>query len=319
MRNGMSAFIHACFASVDKGPKLGDLSGIENVHSFVTLAEELNFRRTAQRLNLDQSALSRRIQKLESALGFRLLERTTREVTLTQAGRSFYEDNAHLLRRYEDSVGTARRIAEGKSGSLSVAYMAFAATELMPAAVSRFRQHHPHVDLRIRYIRTQGQKIALANDEVDVGYMIGPFDHAEFHTLPLSCEPLYVVTPRNHALLRLPFVTPAALADQELILGDTHEWDEYRWRLNSLFSAEGISLNVTLEASNTLALIGLVAAGLGVTIYPESLLGFLGRNVETRQIMHPQFRSRTMLVWKRSNRARQVLDFVAVARLAGAS
>lgn len=295
---------------------MADLLGIEAVHSFITLAEELNFRRTAERLNLDQSALSRRIQKLESTLGFRLLERTTREVRLTQAGRSFYEDNAGLLRRYESSVQVARRIAEGKLGALSVGYMAFAATELMPAAVARFRRAHPHVDLKIRYIRTQGQKIALAHDEIDLGYMIGPFDHSEYHSLTLTVEPLYVVTPRGHALLRLPVVTPADLADQDIILGDSQEWDEYRWRLNELFSAEGISLNIALEASNTLAILGLVAAGLGVTIYPESLIAFLGRNVEVRPIMHPLFRTRTILVWKRSNRSRQVRDFVELARLA---
>lgn len=297
---------------------MADHSGIENVHSFITLAQELSFRRAAERLNLDQSALSRRIQKLEAALGFRLLERTTREVRLTQAGRSFYEDNTHLLRGYEGAVQQARRIAEGKSGTLNIGYMAFAATELMPAAVSRFRKAHPDVDLKIRYIRTQGQKLALANDEIDLGYMIGPFDHPDYHSVTLSNEPLYVVTPRNHALLRLPFVTPADIAGQDIILGDTQEWEEYRWRLGSLFSAEGVELRIAIEASNTLALLGLVAAGLGLTIYPESLIGFLGGSVEARPIVHPRFRSRTVLAWKRSNRSLQVRDFVALARLSGA-
>lgn len=296
---------------------MSDHSGIENVHSFVTLAQELSFRRASERLHLDQSALSRRIQKLEATLGFRLLERTTREVRLTQAGRSFYDDNADLLRDYACSIQQARRIAEGKLGALNVGYMAFAATELMPAAVARFRQAHPEVELKIRYIRTQGQKIALANDEIDLGYMIGPFDHADYHSLTLSLEPLYVVTPRNHALLRLAVVTPADLAGQDIILGDTHEWEEYRWRLANLFSAEGISLNIAIEASNTLALLGLVASGLGVTVYPESLIGFLGRSAEVRPIIHPQFRISTVLAWKRSNRSRQVHEFVEVAKLAG--
>lgn len=294
---------------------MSGLNGIENLHSFLVLAEELSFRRTAERLHLDQSALSRRIQKLESTLGIRLLERTTREVALTQAGRSFYEDNAQLMRGYAASVDQARRIAKGKSGSLKVGYMSFAATELMPAAVAGFRSQHPHVDLIIRYIRTQGQKIALANNEIDIGYMIGPFDHADYHVRQLTCEPLYVVTPRNHALLHLSIVTPADLRGHEVILGDMREWDEYRWRLDNLFSAEGISLNIALEASNALALIGLVAAGLGVTIYPESLIGSLGQNVEFRQIEHAAFRSQTVLVWKRTNRSRQVRDFVEGTRL----
>lgn len=299
----------------NRGKHMKNLPGLEQVQTFLVLAQELNFRRTAERLGLDQSALTRRIQKLEQALGFRLLERTTREVSLTQAGQRFWHDNAHLMRQYDEAVQAARRIAEGKSGLLRLAYMAFAATELMPSAVARFRRAHPHVEIELRYIRTQGQKIALANDEIDLGYMIGPFDHSDYHSLPLTSEPLYVVTPRNHPLLLAPVVRPEDLADLPLILGDMREWEEYRWRLNDMFSAQGIALKVEIEASNTLALLGLVAAGLGVTIYPESLIGFLGRNVEVRPIMDPRFRSRTILVWKRTNRNPQVLDFVKVARL----
>lgn len=288
--------------------------GLDAVHSFLILAEELNFRRSAERLNLDQSALTRRIQKLEHALGFKLLERTTREVNLTPAGQSFYRDNVHLLSRYDEAVTSARRIAEGKSGLLRVGYMTFAATELLPRAVARFRQLHPHVQTELRYLRTQGQKLALANDEIDLGYMIGPFEHSEYHSLALSAEPLYVVTPHNHVLLRKPAVLPADLAGQEVILGDVQEWGEYRRRLGDLFAGEGVALRVAVEASNTLAMLGLVAAGLGITILPESLIGFLGRHVEMRPIRHPDFRSRTVLVWKRVNRSQQVRAFVEVAK-----
>ncbi|MFD2842475.1 LysR family transcriptional regulator [Paracoccus cavernae] len=79
-----------------------EADGLDLITSFLVVAEELNFRRASERLNLDQSALTRRIQKLEQNLGFRLFERTTREVALTQAGRSFYGDNALLISRYGD-------------------------------------------------------------------------------------------------------------------------------------------------------------------------------------------------------------------------
>ena len=290
------------------------VAGLDLIQSFLIVAEELNFRRSAERMNLDQSALTRRIQKLEDSLGFKLLERTTREVTLTKAGQSFYQDNANLLSRYEQSVEGARRISDGKTGILRVAYMAFAATELMPLAVARFRQVHPHIDVALQYMRTQGQKLALANDEIDICYMIGPFDHSEYHTITLATDPLSVVTPKNHPFLRKLAIDPHDLANEDLILGDMREWGEYRWRLNDMFSSEGIPLRVALEASNTLALIGLVSAGLGITIYPESLIGFLGRNVEVRPIRHDAFNSRTILVWKRTNRDVQVRSFVEVAK-----
>ena len=92
------------------------MDGLELVHSFIVVAEELNFRRSAERLHLDQSALSRRIQKLEQFLGFSLLERTTREVSLTPAGRTFYNDNKSLLGNYARSVEVAQAVARGHSG-----------------------------------------------------------------------------------------------------------------------------------------------------------------------------------------------------------
>ena len=295
------------------------LPHLDYVRCFLAVAEELNFRRAAERLDLEQSTLTRRLQRLEEDLGFRLLERTTREVSLTQAGRQFYEEAIGLMHQYAESVQSARRVAEGKAGVLRVAYMSFAATELMPLTVARFRQSHPHIEIKLRYIRTRGQKMALANGDIDVGFMLGPFDHPEYRTVPMSCEPLYVVMPRNHPLLQRSEVTPACLADQDIILGDMSEWEEYRWSLNDLFLAEGIALKVVLEPTNSLALIGLVAAGMGITICPESLARFVGPGVETRQIRHERFRSRTELVWKGTNRSRQVQDFVQLAKQVSAS
>ena len=216
--------------------------GMDLVRSFLVVAEQLNFRRSAERLNLDQSALTRRVQKLEDSSGYRLLDRSTGEVALTPAGRSFYRDSAHLLQHFRDTVETARWVAKGKAGVLRVACMAFAATELMPRAVARFRSDHPHVEVSLQYIRTQGQKLALANDEIDLGFMIGPFDHPDFDTTLLSSELLYAVIPLDHPLLAQPSLSPADLKDQPMILGDVREWAEFRWRLTDLFNAEGIAL-----------------------------------------------------------------------------
>lgn len=289
-------------------------AGLELTQSFVVVAEELNFRRSSERLHVDQSALTRRIQKLEHILGFALLERTTREVSLTPAGRAFYEENVRLLREYALSVKAAKLVAEGKTGSLRLAYMAFAATEIMPYAVSEYRRLYPYIEVTLRYMRTQGQKLALAHDEIDIGYMIGPFDHSEFHSLLLASDPLYLVMPPNHRLTRAQKLRPADLAGEDLILGDMVEWEAYRWRLNEMFAAEGVPLNTKMEASNTLALLGLVAAGLGVTVYPKSLIGFLGSNVVLRPIVHPAFRIQTVLAWKRSNRSNSVRHFVEVVK-----
>lgn len=288
--------------------------GLDLMPSFLAVAQELNFKRSAERLNIDQSALTRRIQKLEHMIGFALFERTTREVFLTPAGESLLKSSATLLEGYTHAVEDARRIAEGKTGVLRIAYMAFAAIGLMPDAVSRYRKLHPEVELSLRYIRTQGQKLALSRHEIDVGYMIGPFEHSDYHSRTLAKDPLYVVMPRGHRLLRQAKIRPADLAAEDFILGDMTEWEAYRRQLDNLFAAEGVVMNVRLEASNTMALLGLVSAGLGITVYPKRLVSLLAESIEARPIADPAFNIETTLVWNRSNTSKFVKAFVDLAR-----
>lgn len=284
------------------------------LRSFLVVAQELSFRRAADRLALDQSALSRRIQKLEVELGYALFERSTREVTMTTAGVSLYRGISRNLNDCMCSIDEARRVAAGLTGRVRIGYMAFAATELMPRAVSRFKSEHPDVSVEMRYIRTQAQKIAIANDEIDVGFLIGPYDNPDCHNVTLSDDMLYVVTPKGHPIQRARTLEPVDIANYSVILGDMSEWGEYRYRLEDMFGQLGITLKPDLEASNTLALIGLVAAGLGITVYPESLIGYLGNNVEVRPLHHSLFRIKTVMVWKRTNHGRAVTNFVAMAK-----
>ena len=289
-------------------------AGLDLTQSFLVLAEELNFRRTAQRLGIDQSALTRRIQRLEQSLGFALFERTTREVSLTPAGRAFYEANAGLLLGFAASVRGARRVAEGKAGVLRIAYMAFAALDIMPEAVARFRAIAPDVDIGLTYMRTQGQKLALSEGLVDVGYMIGPFDHGEFHSLTVASDPLAVVMPAGHPLAARARIEPRDLAGEPMVLGDMAEWEAYRWRLDEMFAASGVRPVAAVEASSTMALIGLVKAGLGVTIYPGRLSGILGPALVVRPLADDRFAVTTVLVWKRNDRSESMRRFVAIAR-----
>jgi LysR family transcriptional regulator, benzoate and cis,cis-muconate-responsive activator of ben and cat genes len=289
------------------------MDGLELVHSFIVVAEELNFRRSAERLHLDQSALSRRIQKLEQFLGFSLLERTTREVSLTPAGRTFYSDNKSLLGNYARSVEVAQAVAKGHSGVLTVAYMAFAAVELMPRAVVQYRRLRPHVALNLKYVRTQGQKLLLANGEIDVGYMLGPLDHGDFKSVKLLSDPLCVIATQNHPINRLRSVRPEDVGEYPLVLGDMAEWEFYRWRLEDLFGQNGVSLTVAFQASNTLALMGLVRAGLGITILPESIVPALHAGLEARPIEKSGFTIDTLIAWRKSNNSLLIHDFIDAA------
>ena len=283
----------------------------ELLQSFMTVAEEFNFRRAAERLHIDQSALTRRIQKLEGQLGCELFARSTREVRLTEAGHAFYRDNLPTLARLEAAVLHARRVAAGKTGHLRIGYMSFAAIAAMPHAVRAFRAAHPAISVAITYIRTQGQKIALARNEIDVGFMIGPFAHPDFLTHTISRERLVAVLPQGHALAAKPHLTLRDLARYEIILGDLAQWEFYRALIADLFGAQGLTLHATLEASTTLGILGLVAAGQGVSLYPEGLRTVAPRHVVLREIDDCDGHIETILAWRRDRSDPALTQFIA--------
>lgn len=286
----------------------------KDLQAFMAIAEELSFRKAAERVFIDQSALSRRIQNLEDGLGYQLIFRTTREVVLTEAGRVFYEEIAPAMQALARAGEVARVAAEGKSGRLRLAYMSFAAPGVMPSAIRDFSAAFPDVALELRYLRTQAQKLAISRGDIDAGFMLGPFQNPQFDQVAVSSESLVALLPEDHALARQEVVTLAELAAQKLILGSHDQWDFFRMLVGDLFSAAGLTMRVAYEPSNTLGILGLVSAGLGVSLYAESISRIHAEGVVLRPIADCATRLETILCWNRANQSPALRNFVARAR-----
>lgn len=278
------------------------------LRSFAVLAEELNFRKTADRLLLDQSALTRRIQKLEYQLGIKLLERTTQSVSLTPAGQAFFRRVQPIIDDYRSAIYSAQMISNGHTGSIRIAYMAFAAYQLMPTAIANFRDKYQDVEVTLTFMPTEQQKNAFANNKIDIGFMYNQYHHADYKSISLVKERLCLVAPKSHPLMQQQNVVATDLANQNLILGSVDMWRDYRYKLKELYEAIDVDMTIAIEVSNTLALIGMVAAGFGVTIYPESLTSLLCHdNIASRPIFDKRFVSETALVW-RAQQSNPVVD-----------
>lgn len=215
-----------------------------DLQAFMAIAEELSFRRAAERVLIDQSALSRRVQNLEESLGYQLLFRTTREVVLTEAGRVFYEEIAPALKTLARAADVARVAAQGKTGRLRLSYMSFAATDVMPSAIRSFATAYPQVALELRYLRTQAQKLAISRGDIDAGFMLGPFQNPQFDQIAVASEALLALIPADHPLAAQEQVTLGDLAGQKLILGSHDQWDYFRMLIGELFSAAGLTMDV---------------------------------------------------------------------------
>ncbi len=290
------------------------LPGSREIAAFNAVATELSFRRAAERLAIDQSALSRRIRQLEETLGYPLLRRTTREVSLTPAGQIFHERTRLIPLEIERAAHAARIAAEGKRGQLRLAYMSFAAIEWMPQAVAAFSREFPDVELELRYLRTQGQKIELARNTIDAGFMLGPFSHPQFETVAVESEPLVAILPIDHRLAIRPQVTLEELAQYPMVLGSMAEWDSFRTFVMDVFAQAGQQIHVRHEASNAMGILGLVGSGQGVSVYSQGIERFQPRTIMTRPIADCPARIETVLAWNRAYRNPALLNFVRTVR-----
>ena len=284
-----------------------------DIEAFNVVAVELSFRRAAERLSIDQSALSRRIRQLEDLLGYQLIRRTTREVSLTAAGEIFHERTRLMRDQIATAVRAAEIAAEGKAGSLRVGYMSFAAMEIMPRIVREFTSRYPDIELELQYLRTQGQKIELSRNNLDVGFMLGPFGHPQFDVRTLVSEPPVAILSADHRLATRHSLTLSEIAAYPMVLGTTAEWDTYRLFVDDMFSREGHTISVSYEASNALGILGLVSSGLGISIYSQGIARFQPRTIMTKAISDCHERITTLLAWNRAYKTPALMNFVEVA------
>ncbi len=289
------------------------LPNSRDIEAFNVVAVELSFRRAAERLSVDQSALSRRIKHLEDLLGYQLVRRTTREVSLTAAGEEFHERTRLMSTEVQAAVRAARIAAEGKSGFLRIGYMSFAAMEVMPQVVREFTRRFPDIELELQYIRTQGQKIELSRNKLDAGFILGPFSHPQFDHCSLVSEPPVAILSTEHRLATRSTVTLGDIAHYPLVLGNTAEWDFFRLFVNDIFSREGHDITISYEASNALGILGLVSAGLGISIYSQGIARFQPRTIVTKSISDCDAKITTLLAWNRAYKTPALMNFVAVA------
>ncbi len=284
---------------------------LHHLRYFVAVAEDLHFRRAAQRLNVAQPALSRAIKWLESELGAALFLRTTRNVTLTEAGQVFLEETQQALARIERAQILARSAAAGEAGQLSVAYMDFAINGPLPAILSDFRAEHPGVRIDLAHMWTERQRAAITTGEIDIGFLIGPFEAPNISSLAILSEHFVAVLPENHALSAKREIALEDLAEEPFVLGSNAFWGPYRRTVDELCLAAGFTPTVVQEAYNSDGIFGLVAAGMGVSIYVEGARNFALRGCTIRPIANLDASINTISAWRTDNPSPTITNFVA--------
>lgn len=243
---------------------------------FVAVAEELHFGRAALRLHIGQPPLSVQIQAIERELGVLLLKRDRRTVELTDAGRLFLVEARNAITQAQRAIDTAKRFARGEVGTLRVNFTTSVPLHTsFPRIIRAFREAFPDIHLELKIQTSHAILDAIVLGNLDVGF-VRPAARTvlprELSAVPLYRDRLMLVVPAGHPLASATAPVPlAALSEEQFLLRPAHKDGGFYDQIFGLCAEAGFEPQVIQEVQDTATAFGLVAAGLGVTIAPQSL------------------------------------------------
>ena len=280
---------------------------------FVAVAEELHFRRAAERLHMSQPPLSNQLRRLEEELGCPLMTRSRRRVELTPAGEAFLADARRVLAGLDEAAETARRIHAGRAGRLRVSFVGSALLSLVPNVVRRYRAARPDVELQLRERSTEEQLRELRAGSIDVALVALPVDAPDLRTEVVLREPAIAALPARHPLAKLRRVPLAQLAAEPLVLFPRDQAPGLHDRLLASLSGPDGGPTVAQYAPETQTIVALVAAEIGVSLVGASVQRLALPGVTYRAVVGgPTVELAALL--RPGEERRPALDFVEMAR-----
>ncbi|MCO3626408.1 LysR family transcriptional regulator [Pseudomonas aeruginosa] len=295
---------------------------LRHLRYFIAVAEELHFGRAAERLGISQPPLSQQIQALEEEIGARLFERTNRRVELTDAGRLFLDESRQVLAQVDKAVLLARRAHLGELGELKIGFTSSAPfTSTIPSSIHAFRKAYPDVHLDLQEMSSRQVLKALLEESLQVG-VIRPLALPDaVHWVELFREPLVAVLRADHPLAAgsEDGLAIAALAEEPVVFFPRSYGTGLYDQVIALTRQAGFSPRIAQEASEAMTIIGLVSAGLGVSILPASFRRTRVDGVVYRTLSDPEATTAVWLVRRQNEGSPLALSFIDLVTREAAS
>lgn len=284
---------------------------LSKLKAFVVVAEELNFRRSAEILGMTQPPLTRLIAGLEDDLGTKLFERTTRQVKLTGSGVFLLKEGREIIARAERLEHEVRAISRIKSGALSVAFSTTVFLASLPKIMGAFQERFPKVMIQLHQETRQRLFSGLRQGQFDIGFVEGSVDEQDLASDTVHDEALGVLLPKQHSFARRKQVEFSELKDETIILHPRKDNGRFHDTVHQLFRQSGIKPKVYVkndwESCPVLVAIG---KGVSLTILGNQQCTF----PETKFVPIKQLSLPVSVVWSRENSnpaLKGMLSFVA--------
>ncbi len=261
---------------------------LRQLRYFVAVAQERNFTRAAGKLNIAQPPLSRQIQQLEEELGATLIERGSRPVRLTDAGRLLFEQAMQVLDRVDEMKAMMRRLQEIERARFSIGFVASTLYGGLPEVIRRYRAARPNTEIVLLELTSLEQMAALKEGRIDVGFGRIQYSDPTIERTLLRNEKLSAALPLSHSLSsRTDSLKLEELASETLIVYPKTPRPSYADQVLALFRDRGLKPPMVHEVRELQTALGLVAAESGVCLVPNSVERFRRDNVVYRPLDEP--------------------------------
>lgn len=273
---------------------------LRQIRTFIAVARYGGFSQAGQAIGLSQSAVSHSIKELEAEIGVRLLDRTTREVMLTEAGQQLASRMERLLEEMQTALLDIRSYGEQRSGTVRVAASQTISAHLMPQCLAASQIRFPDIRVILHDRVQQWVLQSVRNAEVDFGIVIGPLADADFDSVPILDDPFLLLCREDDELASVKEARWSMLNGRTMVLQDYASGS--RILVDAAMQQQQVMVDVVQEIGHPATLPPMVEAGIGVSILPALALPLPAGNTLCVRRIYPEV-MRSLVLIKRKNRS----------------
>ncbi len=275
---------------------------LRHIRYFLAVAEDLHFRKAAERLFISQPGLSRQIKQMEDDLGVVLFERHNRKVLLTKAGEYLKKELTINLKTIEHTLNHAKLLNDGKSGDLKFGYVGSAMQQIIPNLLLEFEKEHQNVVVSLKEMDNQKQIDGLLSFDIDLGFVRLDRIPKGLEVKSILKESFCLVLPKEHPIDESNFKSLAQFKKDSFILFDPTYSSTYYEKVMQIFDDSGFSPIISHNTIHSGSIYKLVENNFGISIIPQSLAE--NYNGKIKFIELKKIKQKTMLsvVWNSKNR-----------------
>ncbi|MBB5645435.1 LysR family transcriptional regulator [Pedobacter cryoconitis] len=274
---------------------------LRHLNYFKLLAEELHYRKAAEKLFISQSALSQQIKQLEQCLGHSLFDRNNKRVVLNEAGKLFYKDAVQVIQKMQIAVNNVQLLQKGNTGQLGISFVASAMQSILPVLLKQFNSDCPNIEFHLEELTNKEQLLALEKGDIDLGFMRSNQVGQEMMIKSVYKETFTLVLPADHPMSAQDFKHIGELKDEYFILFPNDQSQLYYQQIINLCADQGFTPKLSHRSIHAPTIFKLVENGMGLSIIPTSLATPGNQGVKFIELKNIPQQTELYAVWKKIN------------------